>query len=209
MPLYDVTATLHEGMMIFPGDPPFTLSPVFQMEKGEDFNLSVLSMGTHTGTHIDPPSHYFPGGLTADLIPPDVLIGPGTVLDLRGKDRIDRQNLESCEIRDCTRVLFKTDNSSIHATRHFHENYVCLTEDGAEFLVSLGIVMVGIDCLSIERFDGPGAPVHRTLLRAGVVVVEGLELAEVPVGPCRIYCLPLKILGSDGAPARVILETDF
>lgn len=207
MPFYDVTLPLREGMTLFPGDPPFTMSPAFRTSQGDIFNLSALTMCTHTGTHVDPPAHYLDGGPTVDLIAPEVLIGPGTVLDLRGKARIDRQALESCGPIDHARVLFKTDNSPRLLEPEFHEDYVHLTEDGAALLIDLGVRMVGIDYLSIERFGSPGAPVHRALLGAGILVVEGLNLTEVPSGPCRVYCLPLKILGGDGAPARVILET--
>ncbi len=208
MPFYDVTLPLREGMMLFPGDPPFSMSPAFRTARGDVFNLSALTMCTHTGTHVDPPAHYLDGGTTVDLISPEVLIGPGTVLDLRGKARIDRQALESCGPIDHTRVLFKTDNSPRLLEPEFREDYVHLTEDGAAFLIDLGVRMVGIDYLSIERFGNAGAPVHRALLGAGILVVEGLNLTEVPSGPCRVYCLPLKIQGGDGAPARVILETE-
>jgi arylformamidase len=208
MPLYDVTLPLCEGMMVFPGDPPFTMSPAFRTTRGDDFNLSVFTMNTHTGTHIDPPAHYLDGGPTVDLISPEVLIGPGMVLDLRGKARIDRKALESFGPPDYTRVFFKTDNGPRLLEPEFYEDYVHLTEDGSAFLIDVGVRMVGIDYLSIESFDSPGAPVHRALLKAGIVVVEGLNLMDVPPGPCRIYCLPLKILGGDGAPARVIIETE-
>jgi arylformamidase len=207
MPFYDVTLPLREGMTVFPGDPPFTMSPIFRITQGDEINVSVITMNTHTGTHVDPPSHYFDGAPSVDLISPEVLIGPGTVLDLKGKSKIDREALESFGLRDYTRVFFKTDNGPKLLESEFYRDYVSLTEDGAIYLIGLGVRMVGIDYLSIERFDSPGAPVHRALLEAGVVVVEGLNLMEVPAGPCRVYCLPLKILGGDGAPARVIVET--
>lgn len=208
MTFYDVTLPLREGMMFFPGDPPFTMSPVFRTSRGDVFNLSALTMCTHTGTHVDPPAHYLDGAPTVDLIAPEVLIGPGTVLDLRGKTRIDRKALESFGRFDCTRVLFKTDNGPKLLEPDFQEDYVHLTEDGAAFLIDRGVRMVGMDYLSVERFHSPGAPVHRALLGAGVLVVEGLDLREVPPGHCKVYCLPLRILGGDGAPARVILEIE-
>jgi len=103
-------------------------------------------------------------------------------------------------------VRFKNDNGSKLLEAPFYEDYVSLTEDGAEFLVEQNVRLVGIDYLSIERYQNPGAPVHLTLLRAGILVVEGVHLLDVPTGPCEIYCLPLKIVGGDGAPARVIVK---
>lgn len=207
MALYDATLTIQEGMVTFPGDPPFTMEPFFRQDKGDPFNLALISMGTHLGTHVDPPAHYIDTGLTVDRIPLDVLVGPGVVLDMRGREVVDQQALESSDLGGHARVLLKTDNGPRLLESTFYEEYVHLTQDGARFLVDHGVRMVGIDYLSIERFKNPGAPVHRTLLDAGVLVVEGVNLLEIPPGPCEIYCLPLKILNADGAPARVLVRT--
>ena len=206
MELYDATLPIQKGMVTFPGDPPFEMRPYFQRKKGDPFDLALLSMGTHLGTHVDPPSHYLDGGNTVDEIPLDTLLGPGVVLDMRGKSRIDRQALEEAPIQDHTRVLIKTDNGPLLLDPSFHEDYVHLTEDGARYLVARKVCLVGIDYLSIERYKNPGAPVHHILLESGVLVVEGAHLLEVPPGPCEIFCLPLPIKGADGAPARLILR---
>jgi arylformamidase len=206
MRLYDATLSIQEGMVTFPGDPPFRMTPLFQRREGDPFDLALLSMGTHLGTHVDPPAHYLDGGATADQLPLEALLGPGVVLDLRGRPRIDRESLETSELGDHLRVLLKTDNGPRLLEPTFREDYVHLTEGGARHLVERGVRLVGIDYLSIERFQNPGAPVHRILLEAGVVVIEGVHLLEVPEGPCEVLCLPLKILGADGAPARVILR---
>ncbi|MFH1115116.1 MAG: cyclase family protein [Pseudomonadota bacterium] len=207
MPLFDATLPIRQGMITFPGDPPFVTEPFFQRCKGDAFNLARISMGTHQGTHIDTPAHYLEGGATVDLIPLDHLVGPGIVLDMTGRKQVDRGNLENSALGDHVRVLLKTDNSPRLLESTFHEDYVHLTEDAAAYLVERGILMVGIDYLSIERYENPGAPVHMTLLKAGVLIVEGVYLLNVPAGPCEIFCLPLKIHGADGAPAGVLIRT--
>jgi arylformamidase len=206
MTLYDASLPIREGMVTFPGDPLFSMQPFFERQKGAPFDLALLSLGTHLGTHVDPPAHYLDEGSTVDQIPLDVLIGPGAVLDMRGRARVDRAALEAAWVSGAQRVLLKTDNGPRLLEPTFYEDYVSLTEDGADFLVEQKVRLVGIDYLSIERYRNPGAPVHLTLLRAGILVVEGVHLLDVPAGLCEIYCLPLKIVGADGSPARVILK---
>lgn len=207
MPLYDVSLPLRDKMPLFPGDPAFKIEPFFQRVNGDPFNLAVLSLGTHSGTHVDPPSHYFDGGATVDQIPLEVLVGPGVVVDMRGRTEIDLSSLKEASLYDRTRVLFKTDNGPKLRGQFFHEDYVHLTEDAAQYLVARSVMLVGIDYLSIERYGNWGAPVHRALLAANVLVVEAVDLLDVPPGPCEIYCLPLRIEGGDGAPARVLIQT--
>ncbi len=206
MTLYDATLPIREGMITFPGDPPFSMKPLCLRQKGDSFNLAVLSMGTHLGTHVDPPAHYLDGAATVDQIPLDVLVGPGVILDMTGRKEVDRRALETSALENHVRVLMKTDNSAKLFDPEFTEDYTHLTEDAAAYLVELGVQLIGTDYLSIERYDSPGAPVHLTLLKAGVLVVEGLYLADIPPGPCEIYCLPLRLQGADGAPARVLIR---
>ncbi|MBI5569940.1 MAG: cyclase family protein [Desulfomonile tiedjei] len=208
MPLYDITLPLRVGMLTYPGDPPFTMEQVAYLSRGDRFNLSRITLATHTGTHCDPPLHYLDGRAAIDEIPLEVLVGPGTILDMRGRPKIDRAALESSDLEEHTRVFFKTDNGPKLLAGIYSSDYVALTEDAAVYLVDRGIQLVGIDYLAIEAFANPLAPVHRTLLGAGALIVEGLVLVDVPAGPCKIYCLPLKIAGGDGAPARVLVETD-
>ncbi|MEW6140909.1 MAG: cyclase family protein [Thermodesulfobacteriota bacterium] len=206
MTLHDVTLTLEEGMLTFPGDPPFEIGSVLLVDEGDKFNISRICLGSHTGTHVDPPSHYLPGGTTVDEIPLEVLVGPGVVLDMRGKRFIDRQALDACDLTGYARVLLKTDNGPRLLDKTFRKDYVHLTEDGARCLVERGVLLVGIDYLSIEKYENSGAPVHHILLSAGILVVEGLNLLDVPSGPCEVYCLPLKVRNGDGAPARVLVR---
>jgi len=206
MPLYDASLPIRKGMAIFPGDPQFAIEPVCEVTKGDRFNLAAMTIGTHLGTHVDPPAHYLEGAASVDQLPLDTLIGPGVVLDMTGRPAVDRLALEASAIGNHVRVLLKTDNSARLPDSKFHEDYVSLTEDGAAYLVDRGVRLVGIDYLSIEKYDSPGAPVHLTLLRSGIIVVEGVFLLEVPTGPCEIFCLPLRIEGADGAPARVVIR---
>jgi arylformamidase len=205
--LYDATLPIQEDMLTFPGDPPFHMKALYTRNKGDPFDLAALSMSTHMGTHIDPPAHYIDGGKTVDELPLESLVGPGVVLDLLGKQVLDRKTLSQAPIGHAKRVLFKTDNGPLLLKKDLHEDYVHLAGDGAEYLVNRGVLLVGIDYLSIERYMNPGAPVHRTLLNAGVVIVEGVHLLSVPPGPYEIFCLPLPIRGADGAPCRIVLRS--
>lgn len=206
MQLYDASLPIRKGMAIFPGDPQFAIEPLFQCSKGDRFNLAVMTLGTHLGTHVDPPAHYLEGAASVDRLPLESLIGPGVVLDMTGRAVVDRRALESSALGDHVRVMLKTDNSARLLDSEFHEDYVHLTEDGAAYLVERAVRLIGTDYLSIEQYHNIGAPVHKRLLNAGVVVVEGVFLLDVPPGPCEIYCLPLRVEGADGAPARVVIR---
>ncbi len=207
-PLFDATVLIREGMPTFPGDLPFKIDSFFSRAKGDPFDLALMSINTHLGTHVDPPAHYLDGGATEDQIPLEIMIGPGIVLDMTGRPLIDRQVLKGTDLQEHIRVLFKTDNSLLLRANEFNEDFTHLTEDAARYLVEKGVRLVGTDYFSIEKYQNPGAPVHKTLLKAGVLIVETLDLLEIPAGPCEIYCLPLKIQGADGAPARVIISLD-
>ncbi len=207
MAIFDVSLTLKKGMLTYPGDPYFSIEHGFSIKNGDGFNLSLLSLTTHTGTHIDAPAHYLDGGSTIELAPLDVLIGPGVVLDMRGVDIIDRGVLENSALTDEKRVFFKTDNSLKIKEPEIHHNYTYIEDSGAGLLIERGVKLAGIDYLSVDRIDDEDAPAHRILLSSGAFIVEGLDLLDAPVGACQIYCLPLKIEGGDGAPARVLIET--
>jgi arylformamidase len=206
MKLYDATLPIQEGMVTFPGDPPFQMKPFFQRQRGDPFDLALMSMGTHLGTHLDPPAHYLERGATVDQLPLDALVGRGMVLDMTGRPSVDLKDLEESDMGDHVRILLKTDNGQRLLDTSFHEDYVYLTEDGARYLARRGVVLVGIDYLSIERYKNPGAPVHHLLLEGGILVVEGVHLLDIAPGPYEIFCLPLRIKGADGAPARVVLR---
>jgi arylformamidase len=178
------------------------------MDKGAHANVTSMSTSLHIGTHVDAPHHFLNDGRTVENLSLDVLTGPCYVVQLPdGIDAITEEVLARTEITsDMERVLFGTSNSHYWAKgqEKFQEDFVAITEDGAEWLVEHGIRLVGVDYLSVAPY-GDSEPTHHVLLKAGVVIVEGLNLAKVMRGFYTLYCLPLKIAGADGAPARAIL----
>lgn len=201
MIIHDVTATVHAGMHVYPGDPEVVVEKVADVGFGAVANVSRICMGTHTGTHVDPPSHILPGGQTADGLPLDVLIGPAVVVSTDRPEITDRF-VDKAVPKGTVRVVFKTAH-----TRHAGagQQHTHLSADAASRLVALGVRLVGMDSLSVDA-DGNGTlPAHGILLGGGVVVVEGLELGGVAPGRYELICLPLKLRGADGAPARVVL----
>jgi arylformamidase len=214
--ILDISIPVDPEMLVYPGDPPVELEPAQRIERGDPSNVSVLSLGTHAGTHVDPPAHFLSGGPTADVLPLDVLVGHAVVVDLRavegaiGPAHLDRLVLPT----DVERLLLRTRNSDLWgrpAGAGFPGSWIGLAADGAGWMVARGISLVGIDFLSIEPPETgaeAGFPTHRALLEAGVVVVEGLNLRSVPAGSYEMLCLPLRLVGGDGAPARVVLVAE-
>jgi arylformamidase len=202
----DVSMPLFEGMPAFPGDPPFRSEPLLRVGRGEPYDLSQLTLGSHAGTHIDPPSHFFPGAPAADAVDLSTLCGEAFVLEAatRGRAIVDG---ELDRVPPGThRLLLKTPNSARWARRlEFFEDFVGLEPAGAERLLARGVRLVGIDALSIETDTTGAFPVHRALLGRGVVVLEGLLLDAIPEGPCELVCLPLRLRGGDGGPARALI----
>jgi arylformamidase len=195
----DVSVPIRPGMVTYPGDPTVSLERVVSLAEGGVCNLSRLDLGVHTGTHVDAPLHFFDGAAAADELALDVLVGSAVVLDLTTAQRLDAAAFEGVELAE--RILLKTQNSELWARDSFAEDALALTEDGAMALVDGGVRLVGIDYLSIGDL-----PAHRVLLGAGVVAVEGLDLRGVEPGEYELVCAPLKLVGSDGAPARVLLR---
>ena len=204
--LLDVSVPLIAGMPAYPGNPEFELQPVKRIATGGSSNVSRLVMGTHTGTHVDAPKHFFDEGTGVDSLPLDLLLGRSRVVDLPKRGGIGADELAAAGLREDIRVLLKTPNSALWNGESFHEDYTYLTEAGARYLVDQGVKVIGVDYLSVEQFKKPGAPAHRALLSQGVVIIEGLNLSEVEPGMYEMYCLPLRVVGGDGAPARVILK---
>ena len=208
MNIFDISLTISPELPVWPGDPVIELEQVESMDRGAHANVSRLSAGVHTGTHVDAPHHFLNDGRTVDQLPLDVLTGPCYVVQLPdGVEAITAEALGGISFPEgVKRVLFGTRNSRIwsRGETEFQEDFVAITEDGAEWLVERGIRLVGVDYLSVAPY-GDSVPTHRVLLQAGVVVVEGLDFSAVPRGFYDLYCLPLKLLGADGAPARAIL----
>ena len=191
--IIDISIPIGPDTPVWPGDPPVLIEPVARVADGDAADVSRLALGTHTGTHVDPPAHFLPGTPTVDALPLDVLVGPVVVAGFPAGP-IDGEALETGAVAEgTTRLLLKTGGDS-----------GLLTPDGAHWLVERGVRLVGADTLSIEP-ETEDYPVHRILLGAGVVIVEGLDLSTVDPGAYQLVCLPLRIAGGDGAPARAVL----
>ena len=206
MKIYDISALISSDLPVYPGDPPVTIEPVTRISRGDAANVSRLAISTHCGTHLDVMRHYSDHGMAVDHVPLTLLVGKALVIELSGVREIGRRDLARFPVKGEERILLKTDNSLLWDRPGFHEEYAHLTEEGARYLLDEGVRLVGIDYLSIERFDGDGE-VHRQLLGNGVVVLEGLNLDGVAAGHYELICLPLKIRDGDGAPVRAILRS--
>jgi arylformamidase len=205
--IIDVTVPLSAELPVWPGDPAFRLEFTRRLADGGHCNLSRLSLGSHAGTHVDAPYHFVADGITVDELPLEILIGKARVASVPVRDAIGREHLEALELHDHIRLLIKTRNSGAMRQPAFQEDFVYLTPDAATYLVQAGLKLVGIDYLSIDRHASKDHPAHHALLEAGVVVVEGLDLSQVEPGEYDMTCLPLRVAGADGAPARVVLRS--
>ena len=203
MTLIDISVPIHEGMPVYDKNPGVRLDRALSIDRGDPANVSRLDFGVHTGTHVDAPLHFVPDGAGAETLPLDVLVGPAYVAatDVESGP-IDAAALERSAIPDdAERVLLKTRNGALWDGRPFTRDFVRLDGSGATFVLDRGIRLVGIDYLSIGDQDA-----HRLLLHGGVVPVEGLDLRTVEPGWYDLICLPLKLVGSDGGPARAVLR---
>lgn len=208
MTIYDISIPISPGLPVWPGDPPVELERVCDMAQGDECNVSRLVCSVHTGTHVDAPRHFLPQGATVEALALDVLIGAAVVVEMPDCDAITPADLDSLHLPlGTTRLLFKTRNSQLwrQPEHPFEPNFVALTSDAAAWVVDRGIQLVGVDYLSVQRFYDSEPLTHCRLLEAGVVIVEGLNLAAVAPGEYHFICLPLKLVGSDGAPARAVL----
>lgn len=202
----DVSVPVAEHTTVFPGTPPTEIRQVMLRERGDQANLSELRMSTHTGTHVDAPVHFLDGASAVDALDLDALNGPARVISVPDAQRIGPDVLGWHEPARGERILLRTRNSdTAWFEREFDPDYAHLTAQGARLLVQRGIAAVGIDYLSIggEEFDT--VETHRILLGAGVAVLEGLDLCDVKPGAYELRCLPLRVAGGDGAPARALL----
>jgi arylformamidase len=198
----DVSVPIYTGMVHFPDNPPIEIDTIMHVERGDICTLSGLKMGVHTGTHIDGPIHFLPHTPGTEAVPLEHLMGPAKVIEIEDSRSVTWAELRKHNIGPSQRLLFKTLNSQrCWNTSEFVSDFVSLAEDAARHLAELKTLAVGIDYLSL------GSPeVHRTILGAGVAIIEGLNLSKVTPGEYEFLCLPLSIPGSDGAPARALLK---
>lgn len=212
MRIYDVSVPISSETPTYPGDPGIEIQQWALMARGDAANVTLLHFGAHTATHVDAPAHFIEGAAKVDAMPLDALIGTARVVEIPTDVRvIDERTIASCELDGATRVLFKTRNSAFWDDRAsgFRTDFTYIAPAAARALVRLNVQLVGIDYLSVEKFQAERFETHTALLARGIVIVEGLDLREVVAGTYELICLPLKIAGGsgDGAPARAVLRT--
>jgi arylformamidase len=203
----DVSVPVRAGMVHWPGDPPVNVERVKTIGPDSEANLTKIEMSAHTGTHMDAPLHFFADDPGVEALPLEIAMGPARVIAIEGTEPIDRGQLEGLDIAGGERVLFRTVNSDRPwAERDFDPDFVYVSLEAAELLGEVGVALVGVDYLSVGGAGGEGAETHRAILGAGAWVVEGLDLSAVEPGDYELICLPIKLVGSDGAPARALLR---
>jgi arylformamidase len=207
----DVTVPLKEGMAIWPGDVTIKIERRRSMERGDAANNSAISLGVHTGTHMDAPKHFIKDGRSIDKLPLETSVGPARVIEIKDKISIKPEELKQHNIKKGERILFKTVNSPrCWQTDAFVNDFVFVTRDAAQFLVDAGVILVGVDYLSVgspldpEKAMRPDT--HQILLGAGLYLIEGLNLTAVKAGDYNLICLPLKLMDAEGSPVRAILQ---
>jgi len=204
----DISLAVSTSLPVWPGSPAIEFQRRLDLDRGDPVNDTTISFSVHTGTHVDAPRHFIAKGNAVETLPLETLIGPVIVIDLSDLEAITADDLESLALQpDTQRLLIRTNNSQhwISDRQEFAPDFVALTADAAQWIVDHNIRLVGIDYLSIQRFyDGPET--HLTLLEAGVIILEGLNLSHVLAGQYELLCLPLKLVGAEGAPARAVLK---
>jgi arylformamidase len=203
----DVSVPLANGMAHWPGDPEFQMDLAKSLDRGDVCNLTRLATSAHIGTHMDAPRHFIKNGVGMDKVPLHAVIGPCRVVQIRDQESIKPAELEPHRLQRGERVLFKTRNSTRSwASPEFDKNFVYVSKEAAAFLVQRKVQTIGVDYLSVGGFFKDGVPTHQILLGAKVWIIEGLNLARIKPGDYDLICLPVKIQGADGAPARVVLR---
>lgn len=203
----DVSVTVRDGMPHWPDNPPIVLERVMDLSRGDDCNLSRLAMGVHSGTHIDSPVHFIPEAAGVDEMPLSTMMGEARVIEIHDPRQITASELQKNELQPGERLLFRTSNSPrCWRTSTFVEDFVYVSHQAAAYLAEMKVRTVGVDYLSVGGYQADLPTVHRILLEAGIWIIEGLDLSAVTGGRYEMICLPVKLQGSDGAPARAILR---
>lgn len=206
-PWIDISVPLKTGLAHWPGDPPTRIERVKDFERGDPCRVSKLELCAHAATHMDAPAHFLPGGVGIDQMPLETAIGPARVIAIEDPRAIEPEALAPHRIRRGERILFKTANSArCWEADGFVEDFVFISEAAADFLAERKVGLVGVDYLSVGGFHADGVATHRALLGAGIWIIEGLDLSRVEPGPVQLVCLPLRLAGTEGAPARAIVR---
>jgi len=203
--IIDISVPNGPGQHVYPGDPVPEVGAVRRIAQGDVCNLSLVTLGSHTGTHVDAPYHFLADGPKLGEVPLDRMVGDALVWDLRGRPMVDADDIRKAPLAQGDILVCLTDNSRRWQAPEFQRDFTYVTPGAAEVLIERGVRALGMDYLSIEQFGSPDFPVHHRLLGAGVFVIEGLDLRAVTPGRYTLVCLPLKFPDLDGAPARAIL----
>jgi arylformamidase len=203
----DISVPLYPGMVHWPGDPEFEAELASSLDRGDVCNVTKVSTSVHIGTHMDAPRHFLRNGVGIEQVPLDAVIGPCRVVEIRDQEAVKPAELQTHNLQPGERVLFKTRNSSrAWKTAEFIKDFVYISKEAAQFLADRQARTIGVDYLSVGGFFKDGAETHDILLGAGVWIIEGLNLSGVEPGPFELICLPIKLQGCDGAPARAVLR---
>jgi arylformamidase len=203
----DVSVPVRSGMVHWPGDPPVKISRSSSIAGGDPANVSHLDLGAHTGTHMDAPVHFVEGGEGIESLPLAATVGPARVIEIEDPVAARAEELARHDPVAGERLLLRTRNSARSWTEEpFHEDFVYIAADGARLLAEHRVRTVGVDYLSVGGYERDAVATHRALLEAGVWIIEGLDLTEIEPGEYELICLPVKIVGSDGAPSRALLR---
>lgn len=205
LPIHDLSLPISPTMVTWPGDPPVRVEPRLRIARGQPANVSELCLGSHTGTHVDPPYH-FDYAMKVDELPLEVLMGRAWVCSLESARDIEVADLQGAVPQGTVRLLLKTANSELwrRGIQEFTPDFVTPTVEAARWIAEQGVRLLGVDYLSLDRPEATEHPAHHALLGAGVTVVEGLDLSSLQSGWYNVYCLPLKVADGDGAPARAV-----
>jgi len=205
--IIDISLPLHPELPVWPGDPPAIIEQTQAIARGHTYNSSRLECSLHWGTHLDSPYHLIPDGWSIDQIPPEILLGKVQVIEVEKVFKITASILAEYQLKPLERIIFKTRNTIFWSEKplKFRPDFTALTVDAAQFLLDLGVKLVGIDYLSLDLYEAKDLPVHKILYQKNVVGLEGLDLREVSAGQYDLVCLPLRVVKGDGAPARVLL----
>lgn len=208
--LIDISVPNFPGMPTFPGDPGIAFEPALDMACGGAANVTHVHIGSQTGTHFDTPHHILNNGVTVEQLPLWACYGPARVVEIPPEiQAIDAGVLRQAapDLKDCERLLLKTRNSRFWQTHptEFRTDFAALTADGAEYLADLGLLLVGIDYLSVELYGSTGLKAHKALLHHNILILEGVNLNHVEPGEYILAAFPVNYQGLDGAPTRAVL----
>lgn len=203
----DISIPLWENTIIYPGDPKPEYSFIGTLDNGDVANIGQMKHGLHHGTHVDVPFHFYNDGKNFSEIPLDRFVGKALVVDATQEETcISGETLKNVPLKDYRIILLKTKNSmEYYDYGKFYEGFIYLDKSACTALVEAGVETIGLDYITVDPYGCVEMPAHHTLLSNNMTIIESINLKEVEPGEYQLYCLPLKLVGTDGANARAIL----